>query len=59
MEAQNRDRSYGKMKIINYGNLDKMMAHVFNRVKSASGRMALTSRWCGVATLNAHAHSEN
>lgn len=39
-----------------------MITHIFKRVKPASGRMpymVLTGRWCGVATLNAHAHSEN
>jgi len=39
-----------------------MITHVLKRVKYASGRMprmVLTGRWCGIATLIAHAHSEN
>lgn len=42
--------------------MDKMIIRVFKRVKSASGRMphmVLTGRWCGIATMNAHARSEN
>ena len=42
--------------------LDKMITRVFDRINSTNGRMpymVLTGRWCGIATLNVHAHSEN